>query len=186
MFDVIEQYNEESPLSSYPINIPSPGATSSSVNDLGKVRLILEKYATKMKLKSKNMKKKDNWLNQPSPFDKNKNARKQSSPLQQTQNKSSAASASLINQSQPRSPKKKKPERTLFGICYEKYWCIVCDYSLSGSKTQVTSHLRQHHSDEPCQIIMITNQGMFKVDKEDFLPANKSEKRTNYRMFQKK
>ena len=139
-----------------------------------------------MKLKSKNMKKKDNWLNQPSPFDKNKNARKQSSPLQQTQNKSSTASASLINQSQPRSPKKKKPERTLFGICYEKYWCIVCDYSLSGSKTQVTSHQRQHHSDEPCQIIMITNQGMFKVDKEDFLPANKSEKRTNYRVFQKK
>ena len=47
----------------------------------------------------------------------------------------------------------------------EAYDCFV-----QGS---VSGHLRKKHEEEDCQVIMITNQGMLKVDKEDFLPAKK-------------
>ena len=39
--------------------------------------------------------------------------------------------------------------------------------------TSVSGHLRKKHEEEDCQVIMITNQGMLKVNKEDFLPAKK-------------
>ena len=44
-----------------------------------------------------------------------------------------------------------------------------CDKWLPGGKSSVTSHLRSRHQAEQCPIIMITNQGMLKVDKEDFI-----------------
>ena len=66
----------------------------------------------------------------------------------------------------------RKQERNQFGPVkhqYEKFWCIGCDKWLPGGKSSVTSHLRSRHQAEQCPIIMITNQGMLKVDKEDFI-----------------
>ena len=38
----------------------------------------------------------------------------------------------------------------------------------------VSSHLRRHHAHHECAVIMITAQGMLKVDKEDWLPEGKN------------
>ena len=76
------------------------------------------------------------------------------------------------------------------GKRYEKYWCMACQNWLNGGKVNITlhfigrlqgmfcqgsvsGHLRKKHEEEDCQVIMITNQGMLKVNKEDFLPAKK-------------
>ena len=67
---------------------------------------------------------------------------------------------------------KKQPERNQFGPVghkYEKFWCCGCDKWLPGSKTNATNHLKKHHNDNECSIIHITNSGMLKVDKEDWL-----------------
>ena len=76
---------------------------------------------------------------------------------------------------------KKKPERTQFGEKgkkYEKFWCIGCDTWLSGGKISVSTHLRNHHEHQECQIIMITNSGMLKVGKEDFLTEKNKKVKT--------
>ena len=76
---------------------------------------------------------------------------------------------------------KKKPERTQFGEKgkkYEKFWCIGCDTWLAGGKISVSSHLRNHHEHQECQIIMITNSGMLKVGKEDFLTEKNKKVKT--------
>ena len=39
-----------------------------------------------------------------------------------------------------------------------------------------TSHQRNHHEGEECPIIMITNQGMLKVDKDDFIMDKNAKK----------
>ena len=78
-----------------------------------------------------------------------------------------------------KSPKKKPVERTQFGPkgkCYERYWCIGCDNWINGGKQSATNHLRSRHEYDECQIIMITNQGMLKVDKEDFAPDKNAKK----------
>ena len=59
---------------------------------------------------------------------------------------------------------------------YEKYWCINCRLWISGGKASVTNHLRTVHNFEDCEVIMIRNQGMLKVEKKDFIPAEKETK----------
>ena len=81
-------------------------------------------------------------------------------------------SAKRKPQKEEKKSPKKQPERNQFGPKgnkYEKFWCIGCDKWLHGGKANTTSHLRNHHEGEECPIIMITNQGMLKVDKEDFI-----------------
>jgi len=56
---------------------------------------------------------------------------------------------------------------------YEKYWCTVCQIWIGGGKALVSSHLRNRHEYEDCEIVYITSSGMLKVDKEDFLPDSK-------------
>ena len=77
---------------------------------------------------------------------------------------------------------KKQPERNQFGPKgnkYEKFWCIGCNKWLPGGKASTTSHLRNHHEGEECSIIFITNQGMLKVDKDDFI-LDKNAKKAKY------
>ena len=80
-----------------------------------------------------------------------------------------------------KSQEKKKPqERNQFGPtkkCYERYWCIGCDNWINGGKSSATNHLLRRHEYEECQIIMITNQGMLKVDKENFAPDKNKPKK---------
>jgi len=63
----------------------------------------------------------------------------------------------------------KKP----LGKKHEKYWCTACQLWVYDGKAKMTKHLRTVHPDGECDVVMITNAGMLKVTKEQFLPLKK-------------
>jgi len=60
---------------------------------------------------------------------------------------------------------------------HEKYWCVLCQIWMFG-KPVVSTHLRTVHEEEDCEVVMITNTGMLKVTKEQFMPEEKKNMRS--------
>ena len=47
---------------------------------------------------------------------------------------------------------------------YEKVWCDTCTMWVSGGKTQLTSHVKNTHGEEDCNVVHITNQVAFQYN----------------------
>ena len=72
----------------------------------------------------------------------------------------------FLNPAAKSSTKRSRRERRQ----YEKFWCTVCNRWLGGGKALVSRHLRAKHEYEDCDVVYITQRGMLKMSKEEFLP----------------
>merc|ERR1719319_38066 len=67
--------------------------------------------------------------------------------------------------SSPSSSNRPSPGKRL----YERLNCVTCNMFIPGSKPALTSHVRNHHKEEDCSVVHVTNQGMFHYSKEEWL-----------------